>query len=337
MEGQKPHPPAPVSAGSPPTPVPTGDHLDRLLVADPPWYTSFWRNVREALHPTKLPPLEVTSKPVPVKDIWGEYRYGKQSTLSSVGIHVLAVVLLFTLGTNKTVRTAVQQSVVLVAPNLAPYMPDLKPKEQPAQGGGGGGDRSPLPASKGRAPRFAARQFVPPAAVVNNQNPKLLMEPTLIGQADMKLPNVDMNVWGDPLGKVGPPSNGTGSGGGIGSGSGGGIGPGRGPGYGPGEGGGAGGGVFRIGGGVSAPVAIYKVEPEYSEEARKAKFQGTVVLSIVIDEHGLPTNFKVVRPLGLGLDEKAIEAVQKWRFLPGKKEGKPVAVLATVEVNFRLL
>jgi TonB family protein len=163
------------------------------------------------------------------------------------------------------------------------------------------------------------------------------MEPTLIGQPDMKLPNVDMNVWGDPLSQFSALSNGPGSGGGIGSGSGGGIGPGRGPGYGPGEGGGAGGGVFRIGGGVSAPVAIYKVEPEYSEEARKAKFQGTVVLSIVIDEHGLPTNFKVVRPLGLGLDEKAIEAVQKWRFLPGKKDGHAVAVIASVEVNFRLL
>jgi TonB family protein len=340
MEGQTAHPPHPAAgAGTTQPPIPGGDHLDRLLVAEveEPWYVSFTRNVREAIRPVKLPPLEVTSKPVPVKDIWGEYRYGRQSALSSVGIHVFVVVALFTLGTNKTVRTVVQKGVVLIDPNLAPYMPDLAPKKQAAQGGGGGGDRSPLPASKGRAPRFAAKQFVPPAAVVNNPNPKLLMEPTLIGQADMKLPNVDMNVWGDPLGKVGPPSNGPGSGGGIGSGSGGGIGPGKGPGYGPGEGGGAGGGVFRIGGGVSAPVAIYKVEPEYSEEARKAKFQGTVVLSIVIDANGLPTNFKVVRPLGLGLDEKAIEAVQKWRFLPGKKEGHAVAVIASVEVNFRLL
>lgn len=340
MEGKTPHPPQPAaSAGGPQPPQRPLDHLDKLLAAEveEPWYHSFYQNLREAIRPTKLPPLEVTSKPVPVKDIWGEYRYGRQSALSSVGIHVLVVVLVFTLGASKPVRTAVQKGVVLIDPNLAQYMPDLKPKDQLAKGGGGGGDKSPLPASKGRAPRFASRQFVPPAAVVNNANPRLLMEPTLIGQLDMKLPNVDMNAWGDPLGKVGPPSNGTGSGGGIGSGSGGGIGPGRGPGYGPGEGGGAGGGVFRIGGGVSSPVPIYKVEPEYSEEARKAKFQGTVVLSIVIDEKGLPTNFKVVRPLGLGLDEKAIEAVQKWRFLPGKKDGHPVAVLATVEVNFRLL
>jgi protein TonB len=331
-----------MEAGTPITPQQgnaADEHLNRLLIAEveEPWYRSFIKNVKEAIHPAKLPPLQVTSKPVAVKDIWGEYRYGKRAMPTSILIHVGVVALLFTLGSNRTVRTAVQKSVVLIDPGLAPYMPDLPPKPQIAQGGGGGGDHSPLPASKGQAPRFAARQFVPPAAVVNNANPKLLMEPTLVGPPDMKLPNVNMPVWGDPLAKAGPLSNGPGSGGGIGSGSGGGIGPGRGPGYGPGEGGGAGGGVFRIGGGVSSPVAIYKVEPEYSEEARKAKFQGTVVLSIVIDEHGNPTNFKVVRPLGLGLDEKAIEAVQKWRFRPGMREGRAVAVLATVEVNFRLL
>ena len=82
--------------------------------------------------------------------------------------------------------------------------------------------------------------------------------------------------YGDPLGKLGPPSNGPGSGGGIGSGNGGGVGSGKGGGFGPGEGGGVGGGVFRVGGGVTAPALLYKVEPEYSEEARKAKYQGTV-------------------------------------------------------------
>ncbi len=98
-----------------------------------------------------------------------------------------------------------------------------------------------------------------------------------------------------------------------------------------------GGGVYRIGGGVSAPALLFKVEPEYSEEARKAKFQGTVVLYVVVDEKGQPRDLKVVRPLGLGLDEKAIEAVQKWRFRPGQLNGKPVSVAATIEVNFRLL
>lgn len=163
------------------------------------------------------------------------------------------------------------------------------------------------------------------------------MEPTLIAPLDAKIPNVNMPTWGDPLGKIGPPSSGTGSGSGIGSGSGGGIGPGKGPGFGPGEGGGFGGGVYRVGAGVSSPMIIYKVEPEYSEEARKAKFQGTVIISAIVDVDGILKDIKVVRALGLGLDEKAIEAIQKWRFKPGVKDGKPVAVHVSIEVNFRLL
>jgi TonB family protein len=146
-----------------------------------------------------------------------------------------------------------------------------------------------------------------------------------------------MTQLGDPLSKVLGASNGTGSGAGMGSGNGGGIGPGSGAGYGPGHGGNFGGGAYKIGGGVAAPVPIYKPEPEYSEEARKAKFQGTVVLAIVVDEHGNVRDEKVVRPLGLGLDQKAIEAVQKWRFRPGMKDGHAVPVQATIEVNFRLL
>jgi TonB family protein len=204
-------------------------------------------------------------------------------------------------------------------------------------GGGGGGDRSPTPASKGKLPRLADKQFVPPMAVIRNPDPKLVMEPTLIIQPDANIPKINMDVLGDPLAKSGIASNGTGSGGGIGSGPGGGVGSGSGPGYGPGRGGNMGGGAYKIGGGVSQPTVLFKVEPEYSEEARKAKFQGTVVLFVVVDEHGNPRDLKVIRPLGLGLDQKAIEAVEKWKFSPGKKDGKPVPVQATIEVNFRLL
>jgi TonB family protein len=95
-------------------------------------------------------------------------------------------------------------------------------------------------------------------------------------------------------------------------------------------------GVYRIGGGVSAPVPIEKPEPRYPEEARKANLQGTVVLFIVVGADGIPRDIKVIRPLGLGLSEEAVAAVQKWRFRPGKKEGIAVSVMATVEVNFRL-
>jgi TonB family protein len=98
-----------------------------------------------------------------------------------------------------------------------------------------------------------------------------------------------------------------------------------------------GGGVFRVGGGVSAPVLISKIEPEYSEDARKAKYQGIVLLYVEVDPSGRAQNVRVARSLGLGLDEKAIEAVRKWKFRPGLKDGKPVTVAATIEVNFRLL
>ena len=94
--------------------------------------------------------------------------------------------------------------------------------------------------------------------------------------------------------------------------------------------------VFRIDGDVSAPRLTYKVEPEYSEEALKAKHQGTVVLAIQVGEDGRAHNIRVIRSLGLGLDEKAIQAVQEWKFVPGKKDGIPVKVPANVEVNFRL-
>jgi periplasmic protein TonB len=136
---------------------------------------------------------------------------------------------------------------------------------------------------------------------------------------------------------LGIPSNGTGFGGGIGSGGDGGVGPGQGGGAGAGLNGGFGSGVYKVGGGVSAPRVLFQVEPEYSEEARKAKWQGTVLLSVIVDEMGRPSHLSVLRSLGLGLDQKAMDAVSRWRFKPGMKDGKAVPVIATVEVNFRLL
>ena len=312
-------------------------HLERLLAAgEEPFYRTFWKDLKEFLHPPKLPPLEVTSKPVAVKEIWGFYGgQEKRAGLSSMAIHVAVVGLLFLIGTNKAVQKAVKEQIDLIAPDLSPYKPTVKKDNM--GGGGGGGDRSATPPSKGKLPRLADKQFVPPMAVVHNPDPKLVMEPTLIIQPDANIPKVNMDVLGDPLAKSGIASNGPGSGGGIGYGPGGGVGSGSGPGYGPGHGGNMGGGAYRIGGGVSPPSVILKVEPEYSEEARKAKFQGTVILFVVVDEKGNPRELKVIRPLGLGLDQKAIEAVEKWKFRPGMKDGKPVAVQATIEVNFRLL
>jgi TonB family protein len=210
----------------------------------------------------------------------------------------------------------------------------LPSSETISGGGGGGGDHDKLQASKGTPPRFAAEQVAPPMVVVRNEQPNLAVEPTIVGPPDIQFPQTGQ--MGDPLSAALTPSNGTGSGGGIGSGKEGGVGSGSGPGYGSGSGGGIGGGIYRIGGGVSAPRAIYDPDPEYSDEARKAKFQGNVLLWAIIGADGVPRDIRVARSLGMGLDEKAIAAVRTWRFAPSMKDGHPVAVQVNIEVNFRL-
>ncbi|HWD00381.1 MAG TPA: energy transducer TonB [Candidatus Sulfopaludibacter sp.] len=253
------------------------------------------------------------------------------STLLQAGL----VALLFTLVSNPAVQVQVRQAVTLVMP--LEMAPSIRPKVAAIQGGGGGGDRSLLPASKGRLPKTAVRQFVPPSAVLNNAAPRLTMEPAILAPPDVVLASVNMPNYGDPMGKIGPPSNGTGSGGGIGSGKGGGVGAGTGGGLGPGEGGGFGEGVSAIGGSVSKPIAIYAPEPEYSDEGRRARLQGTVIVELVVDPSGKTRDPKVVKSLGLGLDEQALKAVATWRFKPALKDGKPVAVMADIYVGFHLL
>lgn len=95
--------------------------------------------------------------------------------------------------------------------------------------------------------------------------------------------------------------------------------------------------VYRMSELSTIPVLVYKVAPDYSDEARAARCHGTVLLGVIIDETGKPRDIHVLKPLGLGLDEKAVEAVQRWRFSPGLKDGQPVCVAANVEVNFQLL
>ncbi|MBV8866366.1 MAG: TonB family protein [Acidobacteriaceae bacterium] len=302
--------------------------LGNMAAIEEPWFKSLIANVKELINPPKLPPLEVTSKPVEVGSIWGAYGGGeKKSGLVSVMIHVGVVALALLIFQSPTVQKKVKDLGAIIY--VPPYQPKI-PAAVKSGGGGGGGQHMPTPVSKGAAPKPAPKPFIPPALAV--EKPKLPAVPTINAPA----PVIQADNYGDPLAKMAPLSGGTGSQG-LGSGSGGGVGPGHGNGYGPGEGGGTGGGAYRVGGEVSAPVLISKTEPEYSEEARKAKYSGTVLLSLIVDANGLPRDIKVVRPLGLGLDEKAIEAVQKWRFRAGVKGGHPVATQATIEVSFRLL
>jgi TonB family protein len=235
-------------------------------------------------------------------------------------IHAAAFVLVVWGLQSPVVQKKVRQVTDLYFTPLHAYQPKLPAAVDGAKGGGGMKDNA---AGRGAAPEFARKQFVAPAMAV--RDPQLAVVPTINAPA----PQIASDEYGDPL------SNLAQSGFGVGRGPG--LGDGVGNGYGPGSGGGLGGGVYHIGGEVSAPLLISKTEPEYSEEARKAKYSGSVLLTIVVDESGGPRDIRVVRALGLGLDEKAIEAVRGWRFRPGMKGGRAVAVQAQVEVSFRLL
>ena len=302
-----------------------------------PWFLDIPNELRALFEKPKPPSIPITSTPVDVPQIWQDYQPQSGSWLNSLLLHLMAIVIIILPFFVEHITRQVKASTKYEQVDISPYLAELQAAGRKAGGGGGGGDRSPTPASKGAVPRFAKVQLAPPLAVIRNPNPILQVEPTLLGPPELKLPQMASNMpWGDPQGVLGPPSNGPGTGGGIGSGEGTGIGSGRGGGLGPGEGGGTGGGIYSVGGGVSAPIPIYKPEPAYSEEARKAKYQGTVVLWIVVDAQGNVTDCRVVRPLGLGLDEKAMETVRTWKFKPAMRNLVPVPVRVIVEVSFRL-
>lgn len=191
----------------------------------------------------------------------------------------------------------------------------------------------PSDASRGRLPRVAREQYVPPTATPIS-DPKLALAPSVL--SDALAPDILASSYGDPLSRLSNPSSGPGLRGGVGEGIEGGVGGASGPRSGPG-GDGAGLKPYRPGGAVSAPTLLSKVEPEYSDEARQAKHQGRVLLDVVVGVDGRATDIQVRGRLGMGLDERAVEAVRQWRFKPGTKDGKAVPVMASVEVSFRLL
>ena len=250
------------------------------------------------------------------------------SFAAALVLQVCAVAFCFVAAAPPIIRVIAAKSSAIF---LLPYRSKAPIAAQKAGGGGGGGgQQASSPIARGEAPRFAHKAFIPPAMAV--PKPVLPVVPTISAIA----PQIEASIYGDPLSKITGISPGQGING-LGDGQGGGLGPGGGTGYRTGVGDGSNGRAYTIGGEVSAPVLTSKVEPEYSEEARKAKYSGVVLLTVIVDENGVPRNIRVVRPLGLGLDEKAIEAVQRWRFRPGLRHGKPVPVEAVVEVSFRLL
>src|SRR6266478_5477078 len=272
-------------------PAPKGPVNSRLAVAWGSNFGGFGTRIKEFFSPAKQAPLPFAVKPVKVKDIWSKDEKFGWSQAIAFGLHgaVLFGLLVIPILTRVLPSTEAKNKQIDMTPlDISPYVAKLPAGADKAGGGGGANNHTLTPTSKGKLPKFKWTQFTPPQAKIENQNPKLAMDPSLLGPPDLKIPSPNMANFGDPLGKGITDSLGNGNGTGIGSGSGGGLGPG--------EGGGTGGGVFRAGvNGVGIPSCFYQPAPEYSEEARKTKYQGAVVVEGVINLDGRVTDIKVVK------------------------------------------
>lgn len=271
-------------------------------------WTQIVEGIRERFFPPPEADLHLESQPIPVKDIWSHDRsLGKR--LGSVAVHV-AVIAILMLPIWRPVRALVQpkQEVEVIQPTLNAPGPS-RPRMKHLAGGG--------------APPI--HKLAPPK-VQPVQAPPMPVPPPIKLMPATAMANLPIPQFGNPGAVAGPPGTSSGHSG---------AGPG-GAGDDPNGGGDCGAGPCGVGGDVSEPIPIYEPDPEYSDAARKAKFQGTVVVGVIIGADGHVYDPKVLQPLGLGLDEKAIEAVKLWRFEPAKKHGQPVRVAANIEVNFHL-
>jgi TonB family protein len=258
-----------------------------------------------------------------------------RTSLLSISVHAAGAALILLLLSTSRTRLVEPRNLTASSIDVRPYVPQTLKTRQNLSGGGGGGNHEPVDASKGKLPKFDKVQITPPEKLLIDK-PKLPVPATVV-MPEIKMPDANIPNLGIPQSnQVALASQGQGSSSGFGSGSGGGLGSGSGSGIGPGSGGGTGGGIYHPGGGVSAPQVIFAPDPEFSDEARRAKYQGICVVTLIVDAQGNPQHIRVVRPLGMGLDEKAVKAVRQYRFKPAVYQGHPVAVEVNVEVNFRI-
>jgi TonB family protein len=308
--------------------------LGRSLEEKPLW-TRLYESVLEALFPPKLPPLELTSTPIPVPDrmatTTNPWAVG---TATIVNGGILAMLLFMGLGAAINRSPQPNPGKINVS-DLTIFAPS---STQLMGGGGGGGSHELIDPNIGRLPRFENTPIVPPQVPLLDV-PKLAIDPSVAVEKDIKLPDDPMmpNIGVHESVNVRLASGGPGGAGGIGAGLNGGLGSGNGIGVGLGSDRGAGDRIYQPGGEVSSPIPISTPEAEFSDEARRNKFQGICMIALVVDAHGNPQNPRVIRALGMGLDEKALAAVLRYRFKPAMKNGRPVPVAITVEVDFRLL
>lgn len=207
---------------------------------------------------------------------------------------------------------------------------DVLPVFFSGHNGGGGGGHDPVPASHGSLPQASLNPLTPPTVMLPKEMPKLPVPEAVEVAPDIKLPQGGQ--VGDPLSKFTIPSNGPGGPGGMGRGCCDGVGDSTGPGAGNGPEGIYPGNTK----GMTVPQVIFNPEPAFSDEARKSKTQGRVGLLLVVGKDGHTYDIRVRESLGMGLDEKAIDAVKTWRFKPATLNGAPVATQILVEVDFHL-
>jgi len=316
----------------------SGHEFDGFLgkaFEEKPIWTGLYESIRDVFFPVKLPPLELTSKPIPVPDRMAVKP--NPWAIGSAGAVNLAILLILLFFVGRKILETPKPAVAVTPIDVSDFNLKAPRAASAAGGGGGGGSHDIIDPIKGHLPPRMKDPITPPQVPVLDK-PKLAIQSAIDVQPNITLPDNPTlpNIGVKSSANVTLASNGSGSNG-MGTGSGGGLGSGNGDGYGPGTGGNTGGGLERIGGGVSAPVALNQVEAEFSDEARRAKYQGVCLIQLIVDAQGNPQNPRVVRALGMGLDEKAIEAVRKYKFKPAYKQGKgPVPVMITVEVNFRL-
>ncbi|MGA8074660.1 MAG: energy transducer TonB [Candidatus Acidiferrales bacterium] len=305
-----------------------------MLVPWAPGFSAFWTNLSMAFGGPKV------QKGVDVPDIWTKDTQFSRVQALSLAIHVVVLVLILVPLLPEIMSphtTQARNYTVTPLDGLSPYMPKLPAGGKKAGGGGGGGEHNPIPASRGRLPKASYTQLAPPS-VHPPANPRLQVPATILAVPDIKLQSPNLPNYGDPMAKLITDSNGTGGGGGIGTGQGTGVGSGDGAGVGPGHGWNTGGGYPSAGtGGYGIPECLFCPQPQFSDEAVKSKYMGTVTLQAIITADGRATDIHVVQGAGMGLDEKAIEGVRTWRFRPAVgPDGKPATVRQTIEVTFRL-
>jgi TonB family protein len=315
------------------------------------WRRLDWRDALGAIAGGGGPGLvaSVLADPEGQAEDAAEFRFRRtKARCASATIHIAGIAIAVALIQHRGAAPPPQEARVFINP--APVYFPFESTGPDGGGGGGGGKLEKRPPAGGRMPETSRVQLLAPDPT--DPQPLMPAEDTMTAAPSVQMPIDILQDQSLSIGDLSAPptssrSSGPGGGGGIGTGTGTGVGAGFGAGVGPGSGGGMGGGSgggigggvgpYVAGGNVKSPVPISQPLPLYTEDARRAKVEGLVVIQAIVRKDGSVDSFRVLRGLGYGLDESAIHTIaNKWRFQPGTINGVPVDVQANIEVSFRL-